>query len=357
MTSRSGIASADESQSASSQGATLENGAIRVAQQSRPYLTVEAVDSQSSMAVVQAPGRIAFRDKAVSSVGSPAAGRILQIHVQAGDHVKSGQPLLTLNSPGAATARAELARARVELQSAQDQLKRQVDMLQRGVGLEVENFAAEIHLREAQTELERTSKIAAAFGNSSGETLVLSAPISGTILRLTASVGAAVESGGPPLVEIGDPTALWIVADVFEHDLSCVREGAEATVALASVPTPVHGQVVAVGAMVEPGLRRAPVYIALADQQLSLHAGMYTRVAIHTPASQGVIVPVTAVLIKDSTRTIVYVESSEDVFVPRDVIINQSIGGSVQVLSGLSPGERVVTKGALLLDQTAEQLL
>jgi cobalt-zinc-cadmium efflux system membrane fusion protein len=243
------------------------------------------------------------------------------------------------------------------MQSAQEQLKRQIDMLQRGVGLEVEKFEAEIHLKEAQAELERASKVAAAFGDSSGETFVIGAPIGGTILHIAASVGAAVEPGGQALVEIGDPTALWVVADVFERDLSLVHDGAEATVELASVPTPVHGRVVSVGALVEAGLRRAPVYISIEDQQPSLHPGMYTRVTIHTPTSQGVVVPVTAVLIKDGARNIVYVENSDGAFVPRDVVVSQSIEGHVQVLAGLTPGERVVVRGALLLDQAAEQLL
>src|SRR5262249_53575609 len=157
------------------------------------------------------------------------------------------------SSPGAATARAELAHARAEMQSAQEQLKRQIDMLQRGVGLEVEKFEAEIHLKEAQAELERASKVAAAFGDGSGETFIIGAPIGGTILHIAASAGATVEPGGQSLVEIGDPSALWVVAEVFEHDLALVHNGAEATVELASVPTPVHGHVVAVGALVEAG--------------------------------------------------------------------------------------------------------
>jgi len=84
---------------------------------------------------------------------------------------------------------------------------------------------------------------------------------------------------------------------------------------------------------------------------------MYARITINAASSQGVMVPVTAVLIKDGKRNIVYVENSDGAFVPRDVIIGQSVEGRVQVISGITPGERVVVRGALLLDGVAEQLL
>jgi len=333
------------------------DGVVRVPLASRPYIAVEAVDSQTSNAVVQAPGRVAFRDKAVSSVGAPIAGRVLQVHVQAGDQVRAGDPLVTLSSPGAAAARAELARARVEMQSAEELVKRQSRMLQQGVGLEFEKFEADMRLKGARAELERAGKVVASLGEGTGETVTIRAPIVGTVLQRTATVGATVDPSGQPLVEIGDPSALWVVADVFERDLPLVRGGAEATVKLASVPNPAHGRVVAVGAAVEAELRRAPVYVAIEEQGLSLRPGMYARITINAASSQGVMVPVTAVLIKDGKRNIVYVENGDGTFVPRDVILGQSVEDHVQVISGITPGERVVVRGALLLDGTAEQLL
>jgi cobalt-zinc-cadmium efflux system membrane fusion protein len=300
---------------------------------------------------------VAFRDKAISSVGAQVAGRILKVHVQVGDRVRTGDPLVTLSSPGAATARAELAHARVEVQSAEEQCKRQTDMLQRGVGLDFEKFEAQMRLKQAQAELQRASKVVAALGEGTGETVITRAPIAGTVLHRTATVGATVEPGGQPLIEIGDPSALWVVADVFERDLPLVHEGAEATIALASVPVPTRGRIVAIGAAVETELRRAPVYIAVEEQQSTLRPGMYARITINAALSQGVVVPVSAVLIKDGKRNIVYVESGEGAFAPRDVVVGQSIDGHVQVISGLTPGERVVVRGALLLDGTAEQLL
>ena len=67
--------------------------------------------------------------------------------------------------------------------------------------------------------------------------------------------------------------------------------------------------------------------------------------------------PVEAVLIKDGKTSIVYVQRGDGSFAPREVRTGTSKAGYVEILSGLQPGERVVVKGALLLDSEAEQLL
>jgi cobalt-zinc-cadmium efflux system membrane fusion protein len=289
-------------------------------------------------------------------VGAVIAGRVVKVHIQVGDRAHANAPLITLSSPDAAAARAKLNRARVELQSAEEMVKRQAEMLKRGVGLEVERFKAEMHLKEAKAEFERASQAVSFIGEGTGETVVIRAPIDGTVLHLKATVGAMVEPG-ESLIELGDPAALWVVADVFERDLPLVHEGAEATVELATISSPLRGRVVAIGAALETELRRAPVYIELKDQGLTLRPGMYARITISAAGAERILLPVAAVLIKDGKRTIVYVENDDGTFQPREVVMGQSIEGRVPVIEGLAPGERVVVRGALLLDGEAEQLL
>jgi cobalt-zinc-cadmium efflux system membrane fusion protein len=165
-----------------------------------------------------------------------------------------------------------------------------------------------------------------------------------------------VQRGGDPLVEIGDASALWIVADVFERDLPQVRTGERATVTLASANRPIDGRVSSVGTIVAAGLRTMPVFVSLETETRALHPGMYGRVEINV-ADAGVTLPVNAVLIKDGKDPIVWVQKDALTFVRRRVVVGPSVGGRVPILSGLAPGEKVVVRGALLLDGSAEQLL
>src|SRR5439155_5878789 len=81
-------------------------GIVKINQRSRSYIVTQAAAVGSSSALVRAPARVAFRDGAVSEVGSPTAGRITSVHVKLGDKVKAGDALITLTSPDAAGARA-----------------------------------------------------------------------------------------------------------------------------------------------------------------------------------------------------------------------------------------------------------
>ena len=76
-----------------------------------------------------------------------------------------------------------------------------------------------------------------------------------------------------------------------------------------------------------------------------------------TNRSEALTVPVSAVLIKDGKRRIVYVQRADARFEAREVRTGAVSGGRVPILEGLQPGERIVVKGALLLDSAAEQLL
>ena len=84
---------------------------------------------------------------------------------------------------------------------------------------------------------------------------------------------------------------------------------------------------------------------------------MLAQVALNTGNDAAISVPVSAVLIKDGKRRVVYVEKSDGQFEARDVEIGRNRDGHVIILKGLSAGEKVVTRGALLLDTQAELLL
>jgi cobalt-zinc-cadmium efflux system membrane fusion protein len=181
----------------------------------------------------------------------------------------------------------------------------------------------------------------------------------GTVIARRASVGSAVEPGGDPLIEIGNPNALWVIADVFERDLVQVHEGADVDIELSADDKPLHGKVVTVGSSLSGTTRTAPVYIAMDGDQASLRAGMFARATIKAQGgNEAIVLPAEAVLVKDGKKYIVYVrQGTADKFIAREVTVGRSVDATVQVMTGLAPGDQVVVKGALLVDTQAEQLL
>lgn len=341
-------------------GAPLADPDIRqvtLAERSRAYVKVEEAVLVPERAAIRAPARVAFRDGAVSRVGAPAPGRVIKLLVEVGARVEAGAPLIKIASPEASSYEMELARARIEVQAAEDAARRQDDMADKGVGREIERVAARTRLAEAKAALVHAQKAVGMLGPNSGGMVTVTAPIAGTILRRLTTVGAQVEPGGDPLLELGNPQALWVVAEVFQDDLQIVRENAKVSLEFAARPGAVPGHVAGVGVLVDTGLRRAPVYVAIDADTSGLTPGMFARASILAPAEQGVTLPKAAVLIKDGQHSVVYVQESPGRFAQREVVLGHTFGEHVQVLSGVKPGEQIAVAGALLIDAEAQLLM
>ncbi len=341
---------------AASEPSLTADGSVRIPKASLQYLKLEEVKTEGGSFEIRVPARAEFKDGAVSRVGAPLAGRVVSVAVKTGERVRAGQPLLTIASPDAASARNAVSSARTALREAQAAVDRQNRMMHEGVGIEHEQMEAGFRLSQAQAEVDRAEATATLVGEGSGADLVVRSPIAGQVINVRTSTGASVAPGGDPLVEVGDPDAVWIVADVTDHDLPLVKEGSTAEVLLNIAPSPLAARVVSIGSVIDPSLRTAPVRLALTVSIPGLRPGTFGRAVIKTSA-QGASLPAEAVLIRGGKDWIVYVAKSDDTFERRSVVAGRPIDGRVQVLSGLAPGDRVVVHGALLLDGSAEQLL
>lgn len=321
-----------------------------------PYLKIETVGAGSGRAGATLPGRVAFRPQAMTAVGSPVTARVVSVDVRPGQSVQAGAPLLSLRSADAASAKAALAQARAQRALAEDALRRQEQMLAQGVGLEVERFQAQMAAREARAELERAERAASLLGQGTGDRFVLRAPAAGVVLSVGASAGAVVAADGAALVQIGDPSRLWVVADVPESEAAAIRAGAGARVLAAGAE---YAAVVdGVGPLVDGDLRRLPLYLNFVQQHPpALAPGALVEVRLEAGGDAALSVPVAAVLIKGGSQRVVYVQGADGRFDARPVRTGASRGGRVTVLDGVRAGEKVVVEGALLLDSQAEQLL
>jgi membrane fusion protein, heavy metal efflux system len=338
--------------------AKAAGGAVQLAEPSRKFLLIEPVASSDNAQGRSYFGRTAFRPKALSAVTAPFAGRVATVAVEPGQRVKSGATLFTIESADVLGLRASLEQARLKVRLANEVLARQNEMVKRGVGLEVERFDAEMKAREARSELERAERNAALAGSGQGTRVNVRAPVDGVVVSVKAAPGATVQPAGDPLVEIGDPAGLWVVADAPEGEATRLAKGKKAEVAVSALNVTLPGRVAGIAPKSDAETRRTPFYVELEQAPEELRAGLLVRVTVLGAAAEGEIwLPVTAVLLKDGGRRVVYVEDKSGRFIARDIEVGDQRGGRVRVLKGLELGERVVMRGALLVDREAEQLL
>jgi cobalt-zinc-cadmium efflux system membrane fusion protein len=350
-----------EGQSRGATGSTVQGGggAVQLAEASRKFLVVEPVTTGENAQGRSLFGRTAFRPKALSAVTAPFAGRVAQVVVEPGQRVKGGATLFIIESADVLTLRATLAQSRLKVRIADEALARQEEMVKRGVGLEAERFEADMKARDARAELERAERNAALAGPGQGTQVQVRAPVDGVVVSVKAAPGATVQPGGDALIEIGDPHGLWVVADVPEGEVALVQNATRAEVAIPSLNgATLAGKLAGIAPRSDAETRRTPFYIELQDAPDELRAGLLVRVTVFGAPTEGEIwLPVTAVLLKDGSRRVVYIEEAGGRFTPREVELGDERAGRVRILKGLKPGERVVMKGALLVDREAEQLL
>ncbi|MFG5777075.1 efflux RND transporter periplasmic adaptor subunit [Comamonas sp. J-3] len=343
-------------QASAPKAAALAPGQVRLQPASLKMLEIVSLSQSGAAQTTAMPARVAFQDDKVTAVAIPVEGRVVSVNVQVGDKVQTGDTLATLVSPDALRIRYEVEAARTAKDLAAVEEQRQRTMLAKGVGVEMELRAAQSKLRETSQELARAQGAAALLGAGSGDRVVLRAPRSGVIAERNAMPGAAADNGAA-LFLVGDPGAMRIVADAFEGDLSGIHVGAEAIVKVQQLAATAAGTVRNIGAVLDKESRRATVLIDLKAQLPGLRPGMQASVEIPLAATQQMLIPVTAVLIKDGDRSIVYVQVDDGLFEARNVVLGQPLRGTVPVQSGLQAGDKIVVRGGLLLDGAASQML
>jgi membrane fusion protein, copper/silver efflux system len=182
------------------------------------------------------------------------------------------------------------------------------------------------------------------------DTFAYRSPIDGFVLERNWSDGQGFKAGEVAF-RIADHSMVWMMADVAESDAGAVKVGQQVEVtAKAHSGRTFHGKVAVVYPHLMKRTRTVQVRIELPNPDLALLPDMYGEVAISTGGeTEALAVPVGA-LIDSGHRQVVLVNAPEGRFEPRDVKVGRRADGFVELLSGVSEGERVVADGNFLID-------
>jgi Cu(I)/Ag(I) efflux system membrane fusion protein len=162
-----------------------------------------------------------------------------------------------------------------------------------------------------------------------------------------------VNAGDMP-IELVDLSRVWVLADVYETDLARTRVGMPATLSLPAVPNKTFsGRVVFIDPVLDPKTRTAKVRIEFQNPRGELKPEMFGEVTLQMPSREGLTIPADAV-IDSGTRKVVFVSLGQGKLQPREVKLGVASGDLVEVLSGLEPGDRVVTRANFLVDSESQ---
>jgi cobalt-zinc-cadmium efflux system membrane fusion protein len=349
-------------------------------------IVTEIVAPQSIAGVIPATGKILVPENHVAVIGPVNQGRIVRLYAGQGTRVRKGQKLADLESSDIDQAEADYLKALADYENALRSSAAEVKLAQanydRNKLLYEQKVTAGKNLQAAEHDLE----VAKAAGENSvngtraaltaarrhllilglndatidslskktdlAAVFSLNSPIDGIVVERNATIGASVGTDAN-LFKIIDLSQVWVDANVFEKDLQRVKPGQEVKLTVTAFPqSTFSGRVIFVDSVVDPETRTVKVRTEVANPDGRLKPDMFANVQIVTDVNRAAIsIPQSAVL-NDEGKTVVFVAEGNG-YKKRQVQAGIQNNDRVEIVDGLSAGDKVVVKGNyLLLEQS-----
>lgn len=321
----------------------------------------ETVALQPFRKTIDTTGTVAFNSNKSTQVLSPISGPLSRILAGVGSRVTRGEALAVVASPDFAADVSALRKAEATARNAHriatldEQLfkndaiaRRDLEQAQTdAINADSDRDAAVQQLRalgvdeKTITEIEENRPVENLGG-------VIRSPIDGTVVEKLVTPGQLLQST-TPVFTVADLSSVWVMANVFDADLPSVHVGDAADIITGTGQT-LQGRVDYISAIVDPNTRAVSVRLVVPNPGEVLKRDLYVRVELHSQqTSQGMLVPVSAILRDDENLPFVFIAKPGGTFERRRIDLGSRIGDRQEVRSGLSPGETIVVEGGLFL--------
>ena len=329
----------------------------------QPRVETAVVEFSPSHQALVLSGKVAYGEDRYSKISSPLQGRVVEVRAHLGDRVKTGDVLLIVDSPDIAQAYSEYVKEDSDLQYATRAHDLAKDLYDNKAMPLKDLKQAENELVKARAEFRRAKERLLSLRVPAEELtkpldkqkitsrFEMKSPLTGIVVERAVTPGQSV--GGDPsqvLFTVADLDMLQVLADLYERDLALVREGQFAMVTVEAYPgVEFPATVAAIGDVVDPATRTIKVRAWVNNDPHKLKPEMFARLHLAVgDATQFIAVPREAVLEADG-KQFVYVVEEPNRYVKREVKVSNISRDQVRVLEGLTRGQRIVIKGAVLI--------
>jgi cobalt-zinc-cadmium efflux system membrane fusion protein len=324
------------------------------------HIQVVPVSKTPLPRILRLTGTVAYNSFQTTPVISQVNGPVTRILVAPGQMVRAGQPLLYVSSPDYAQLRSNYLKAQGAFQLAEKNQARAKDLYEHHAIAEADLLQAQTARDQSQADLQAAEHALKVLGVTRLESLVIDpalpevpvlAPIVGEVVERMASPGQVVQAGATQLFTISDMSNVWVLANVYEHDLGFVHVGDVVAIQSDAYPETFRGRISYIAAALDPASRTLQVRIVTGNPGGKLKKDMYVTAVVNAgEIPDALTVPDSAVLRNSENQPFVYVaDGGPSQFGQRLVTIGEIHEGRTQILSGLRTGEDVVADGSLFL--------
>jgi len=318
------------------------------------HLQVVTVEKTKLQRVLRLTGSVAYNQFKTTPVFPAIGGPVHEILVAPGQTVQAGAPLLTINSPDYALARAAYIKAKEALQLADKILHRAQDLYAHGAISEADLQQAESSRTQAEADMVSSQDALRALGikdpdsvaKNTGKTTLqipLLAPVNGEVVERLVGPGQLLQNGVTQCFTISDMSQVWVLVNVYQSEMPYVRVGQKVEINTESYPDTFHGEISYIAPALDPNTRTVQARIVTSNPAKKLKKDMYVVASVQAGVNPDALTVPDAALLRDTeNQPYVYVQTDTNRFARRLVKFGGSNAGRTEITDGLKEGERVV---------------
>ena len=298
-------------------------------------------------------GKVSFNEDKVNRIYPMVSGIISDVKVQLGDYVHKGQRLGVIRSMEMANYNNDLITSRTNLLVAQKNMDAANDMYKSGLMSEKDYINAQQMYKQAQAQVQRANEVMQINGGNATGKYIVTAPISGFVVEKNINNNMAIRSDNSTnLFTISDLKNVWIMANVYESNISQIKLGDSADVTTLSYPNRVfRGRVDQVMNVLDPTNKVMKVRVVLPNNDYALKPEMFASVHVTTPTGNNAICVPSSALIFDQSRYFILVYNSPSNVSIERVEVLGSNENKAYIKGNVKPGNKVIASNAILIYQ------
>ena len=333
---------------------------IAITPEIQKQIKTEVVSNQDISETLMIPGRLEAQNLRLAKIGSPINGRVSDIYGGLGDVVKKGQVLARVNSIELTQNQLTLIKATQLIGLKTKAVERakllfDADVISKAemqrIEAELEAVKADFRASKDQLEILGMSDKAIEKLESSGQVNSFGDVISrtnGTIITKMINLGQIVQPEDV-LFSVADLSKLWGVAEIPEQQVAFVQKDQDVTIEVPALNKKIQGKIVYEGDIVNPETRTVMVRTEIDNSDLKLKPDMLISMFIQAKKVSKLAIPTSAVF-RENDRNYIFVQNNPNTFRLREIELGHKDGQLINVLSGVSQGETIVSDGAFHLN-------
>ncbi|MBX2913857.1 MAG: efflux RND transporter periplasmic adaptor subunit [Cyclobacteriaceae bacterium] len=296
-------------------------------------------------------GKITVDNNKMARVNSIVGGSVIAVNAELGDYVKQGEILATIRSSEVAEFQRQLLDAQSDVAVAEKTLQVTRELFEGKLNSERDVNAAEKELVKAKAELARINEVYAIYNLRNGSTYNIMAPINGFVLEKNIFPNEQLRGDvSESLFSIAEIDEVWALANVSESDISKIQIGYDAEVRTLGFPDKLYkGKIDKIFNAIDPETKAMKVRVRIPNDNFQLKPEMMATVNVFFTENKKLMAVPSSSIIFDKSKNWVMVFKDRQNIDTRQVEVYKQLGTTTYLTSGLTAGEKVISKNGLFV--------